>query len=84
MKDKKLELEYPCTWLYKVIGENEEKIRKGIAGLLQEPPHSITLSNTSSKGKYYCLNIEVTVKDETERNSIFSALKAHPAVKMVL
>ena len=80
----KVKLDYPCQWLYKIIGVDQEQLRQAIAEIIIDTPCEISLSNNSSKGKYLCLNVELTVQNEKERNSIYSSLKEHPHVKIVL
>jgi len=77
-------IDYPCQWLYKVIGTDGEQLRQAIAGIISDIPCEINLSNTSSSGKYLCLNLEITVHSEEERNSLYLDLKSHPHVKIVL
>ena len=80
----KAQLDYPCQWLYKVIGTDHEKLLQAINEIVTSKPCEINLSNTSSKGKYLCLNLEVNVESEGERNAIYLDLKMHPHVKIVL
>lgn len=77
-------LDYPCKWLYKVIGSDQKKLQQAIKNIIGGRPCEISMSNTSSSGKYLCLNLELTVSNEEERNSIYLNLKAHPHVKIVL
>jgi len=80
----KAKIEYPCQWLYKVIGFDREKLHQVLKELINSDSCDISFSNSSRTGKYHCLNLEVTVQSEEERNSIYLALKAHPQVKIVL
>jgi putative lipoic acid-binding regulatory protein len=80
----KAKLDYPCQWLYKVVGVDQEQLRLAIAEIIPETPCDINLSNSSSKGKYHCLNVEITVQTEKERNTIYESLKGHQHVKIVL
>ena len=80
----KVKLDYPCQWLYKVIGIEEEQLRQAIAEIIPDTPYEINLSKSSSSGKYLCLNVELTVQSAEERNSIYESLKAHQHVKIVL
>ena len=80
----KAKIDYPCKWLYKVIGTDNEQLRRAIEEVINDIPCEINLSNTSSSGKYLCLNLEITVESEEERNSIYLDLKSHPHVKIVL
>ncbi len=81
---EKLQVEYPCRWLYKVIGTDDNLIRQAISETVVDITCSVTYSNRSSKGKYHCLNLEVHVIDEENRTSIYEALKKHPHIKKVL
>jgi putative lipoic acid-binding regulatory protein len=80
----KAKLDYPCQWLYKVIGTDHEQLRQAIMEIITNIPCEINLSNSSSSGKYLCLNLEITVQNEKERDSIYLNLKAHPNIKIVL
>jgi len=80
----KAQIEYPCQWLYKVIGEDRELLLQAFAEILDQQPRTISHSNSSSTGRYHCLNLEVTVQSEDERNTIYLALKKHAQVKIVL
>jgi len=77
-------LEYPCRWLYKVIGDDREALQRAAVEIIGTQSCAISLSNSSRTGKYHCLNIEVEVMNETERNTIYQALKNHPQIKLVL
>ena len=83
-KGCKVQIQYPCLWLYKVIGMDREKLYKALGEIIDIDSCSISHSNSSRTGKYHCLNLEVSVMSEEERNSIYMALKGHPQVKIVL
>jgi putative lipoic acid-binding regulatory protein len=80
----KPKLNYPCQWVYKVVGTNQDELRQAIMKIITDTPCEINFSNSSSSGKYLCLNLEITVQSEEERNSIYSNLKAQPQVKIIL
>jgi len=80
----KAHIKYPCQWLYKVIGMDRNKLHQALVDIVSEESCKISFSNDSSSGKYLCLNLEVTVRSEEERNTIYLALKAHPQIKIVL
>lgn len=84
LKDHKLKLEYPCPWEYKVIGTDEVSLRQAVTEVIGLREHTVSLSNTSSRGKYRSLRIELIVISEQQRTGIYHALKAHPNVIMVL
>lgn len=81
---EKLEIEYPCQWLYKVIGTDATLTTDAIKECCGELEPKISYSNASSSGKYHSFNATVTVPDEKTRLAIFDALKLHPSLKMVL
>ena len=80
----KAQIDYPCKWLYKVIGSEQDELYQAISTIIPDIPYEINLSNTSSSGKYLCVNLELTVRSEEERNLIYVNLKAHPNIKIVL
>ncbi len=81
---EKLELEYPCSWCYKLIGYEKEAIQRAIHEVILEREHSLTHSNSSKTGKYVSMNLDLVILNEDERNFIYEALKAHQNIKMVL
>ena len=83
-KENKLDLTYPCVWIYKIIGQNLEEMKFAIHEIIGDRSFSITLSRTSENAKYYSLNVEVTVESESHRQAIYEALKSHRAIKIVL
>ena len=76
-------LDYPCEWVYKVIGTDEEQLRSAIEETIAGNPYRVTVSSSSS-GKYLCLNLETTVNSEENRDAIYLTLKSHHHVKIVL
>lgn len=83
-KQDKAEIEYPCQWVYKVIGEDCTLLKDVIEQACAPLQVTIGHSHTSSKGKYHSLNAELTVPDEQTRLKIYAALKNNAAVKIVL
>lgn len=77
-------IEYPCIWLYKLIGLNRNDLERAIHEIIQGREFQLDVSNTSSGGKYISLNLELEVGSENERNGLYLELKNHPAVKIVL
>lgn len=78
------EIDYPCTWVYKVIGEDSSLLHDIIVAACAPLPVAVRHSHTSSRGKYHSLNAEIQVPDERSRIRIYQSLKNHPAVKIVL
>jgi putative lipoic acid-binding regulatory protein len=83
MKEK-VKIDYPCRWVYKIIGTSQEELQALVAALLQDSPYRISLCNSSATGKYYCMNVELTVENEEKRVALYESLKQHPAVKIIL
>jgi len=84
INDSTYKLVYPCEWQYKVIGSDKDQLHQAITHVIKDSSCSITPSNSSKAGKYHCLNLEITVRNEEERNLIYTSLKEHPDVKVVL
>jgi uncharacterized protein len=83
-KTQKLQLEYPCPWVYKIIGPDKDEMEAAVAEIVRDCKYKVSPSRSSKTDKYQCLNVELTVENESQRTSLYEALKAHPAVKMVL
>lgn len=83
-ENQKLELEYPCSWKYKIVGEERKKLEAAIHSVILERAHTLKHSNASKTGKYISLNLDMIVHNEDDRTFIYEALKAHDDVKMVL
>ena len=81
---RKVQIDYPCSWVYKVIGEDQQAVRLAITQIIEESRCLISHSNSSRTGKYHCLNVELVVQNEEVRNRLYQALKNHPAIRMVL
>lgn len=80
----KPEINYPCSWQYKVIGEDREAVIKAITACVQEKAHLLTDSHKSSGGRYVSMSLELVVSSEEERLEIYHKLLGDPAVKIVL
>ena len=77
-------IEYPCKWIYKVIGYDFMTVQQAISQVLINKDYTSEESNMSSKGSYVSVKVEIIVENEDVRNSIFSDLKDHNDIKMVL
>jgi uncharacterized protein len=78
------EIQYPCVWTYKVIGEDRDLLQNVILEACSPHPVIISLSHSSSKGKYHSVNAELVVPDETVRIKIYEILQKNSAVRIVL
>ena len=80
---EKLELEYPCSWTYKLIGLEKDVIQQAVHDVIIEREHKLNPSNKSKTGKYISMNLDIIIQNEDERRFIYEALKAHQHIKMV-
>lgn len=80
---KRPEISYPCTWNYKVIGEDRDFLREAILVACAPDPVEISVSRSSRGGRYHSLEASIEVRDEQMRLAIFDRLKNHPAVKIL-
>jgi putative lipoic acid-binding regulatory protein len=80
----KLELEYPCSWEYKIIIHHEQTIQNIIKDVLEQREHNIKPSNKSTGGKFKSYTLEMLVHNEDDRKGLYQLLYDHEHVKMVL
>jgi putative lipoic acid-binding regulatory protein len=78
------EIDYPAAWSYKLVGDTDASVRLAIAEVIGEREHTVTLSRTSSSGKYISLKVELVVHDHEERRGLANAFNEHAAIKFVL
>jgi putative lipoic acid-binding regulatory protein len=81
--NQEVKIDYPCEWLYKVIGRDKKSVHNAVACIIQDREYHINDSNTSKTGKYRSFNVTVMVSDEAYRNSIYQAFKGHDDIKFV-
>jgi putative lipoic acid-binding regulatory protein len=77
-------IDYPCPWLFKVIGSNREDLARAIAGVMGERQHLLFYSHASRTGKYHSFNLEVVVESESHRDELYRSLAACAVIKAVL
>ncbi len=82
--DGKPQIDYPCDWSFRLIGESETRIRALVARILGELDHSVVVSRSSASGRYVSLELSFVARDDAHRTSIHAALSAHEAVRFVL
>ncbi|PAF52598.1 DUF493 domain-containing protein [Helicobacter sp. 13S00477-4] len=74
---------YPCEWEYRIIGENEDKIKEAVFETMPRV-YQLETKNRSSKGRFISLHAKIITNSEEERNEIFTKLSKHPEIKMVI
>lgn len=82
--DETPDLEYPCPWSYRVIGRDEDRLRRAIDDVAFALHYSVTAGNSSRSGTYVSLHVQVKVDGDEQRHDIFRRLAAHPDVEWVL
>ncbi len=81
--DKKPDIDYPCSWTFKVIGTDEQQIKKAVEDCVSNS-YTLKPSKVSNKGKYISLNLIAEVASETHRNEIYTSLSENEYIKMVI
>jgi len=82
--NQKIELTYPCSWSYKLIGYEQEAIEEAVNDVIDDRERSLAHSYNSKGGKYISMNLKLLVHNEDDRNFIYEELKQHSNIKMVL
>jgi len=79
-----LELDYPASWVYKIIGADEELLRRAVLEVIEDEEVSLEVSKRSSGGKYVSLNVTVVVVSDEHRVGLYEALRKSEHVRIVL
>jgi putative lipoic acid-binding regulatory protein len=80
---RKPEIDYPCTWSYRIIGADELRMRMAVREIVGAVEHELTMGLESAGGKYRSIQLELVVESEERRLSLFAALTRHPDVRFV-
>ncbi len=80
----KPKIDYPCPWVYKVMGRDLEELNRAIAEVIGGSEHTVTPSRSSKGGAYHCLNVTVNVESEAIRLDLYQRLCRHPAILIVM
>ena len=81
--DKKPEIEYPCEWSYRIIGDDIKKMVEAVENAVEGMEYDLQASNISKKGNYYSINLKVMVDNEVVRNIVYEKIEKHENVKIV-
>ncbi len=84
LNDKKLELNYPCSWEYKLVVLETTNIKQTVKEVIFEREHKVKESKVSSKGKFKSYTLEMLVHNEYDRKEIFKLLGEHSDIKMII
>jgi putative lipoic acid-binding regulatory protein len=77
-------INYPCRWIYKLFGTDEESIRQAVIKIMAKKEYHLGSSRKSSGGKYVSVHLETDVASEEERNKIYTSLNNDKAVIRIL
>jgi len=83
-ENKKAEIEYPCTWHYKVIINAHCNIKHIAKNVLGERIYKIAKSNNSKNKTYESYKVSLLVHNEDDRVALFHEFKKEDCVKIVL
>jgi putative lipoic acid-binding regulatory protein len=84
LHDERPEIEYPCTWTYRVIAADVVGTAHAIRERLGTRPHTLHQGRTSRTGKFASIELELEVVDASDRDELFAALSAMTSVRFVL
>lgn len=77
-------IEYPCQWHYRLIGEDRSAIMEAINTAVDMSFCVVSEGNASSGGRYLSLNLEIRVDNEAERLRLYQLFSNHPAIRVVI
>jgi len=80
----KPKISYPCRWIYKLFGTDQSCMSEAVSRVLTAHDYTLSLSRSSAHKKYHCMNLEVVVSHEQERNDIFQALMSAEEFVLIL
>ena len=84
LSKEKLELNYPCSWEYKLVVLEHIDIHITVKEVILQREHKVKASKVSSKGKYKSYTLEMLVHNEDDRKEIYKMLGDDSNIKMVL
>ena len=83
-KNKKLELQYPCIWKYKLVTDKSDELENSICQMFSDKKHNLNFSNKSKKGKYKSYELSLSVESDEERKKIYNDLKKDKNIKAII
>ncbi|MFO1464227.1 MAG: DUF493 domain-containing protein [bacterium] len=81
-------LQFPCEFPIKAMGLKHQRFVQNVLDIILRyapdfPPQSVEL-RPSSQGKYLSVTCTITAVSHDQLNQIYTALKTHPDVAVVL
>jgi putative lipoic acid-binding regulatory protein len=84
LNKEKLKLDYPCSWVYKIVTLESSNINNIVKSVLKERNNIIKESKVSRKGKFKSYSIDLQVFSDEDRKELYTQFGAHNDIKMVL
>lgn len=84
LSKEKLQLDYPCNWIYKLVVLESINIKTTVKDVILEREHTLEESNVSKKGKYKSYKLELLVHNEDDRQELYKSLGNHDNIKMII
>ena len=84
LNDKKLEINYPTNWNYKVIINSHCKIHHVVENVIGKREYQVQKSNSSKSKTYQSYKVTILVHNDDDRVTIFEELRKEDCVKIVL
>jgi len=84
LEGKKLELEYPCNWHYKIIINSHCNIKHVIENVIGDRDYQLGKPTHSKDKNYISYKVTLLVHNEDERVGLFHEFKKEDCVKIVL
>lgn len=84
LSKEKLELNYPCSWIYKIVVLETTNVKVVVKEIILDRQHTIVESKTSKKGKFKSYTLDLIVHNEDDRKTLYELLGNHNAIKMVI
>ena len=84
MDDKKVEIEYPSEWSYKVIVHTYADIEEIVENVVADRIYKVTKSHNSKNGTYESFKVALLVHSDEDRVGLFHEFKKQNGVKIVL
>jgi len=83
-EDKKVQIEYPCNWDYKVIINAHCKIDHIVKNVVGDRTYKIGKANNSKNKTYMSYKVSILVHSDDDRVALFHEFKKENCVKIVL
>lgn len=77
-------IKYPCRWVYKLFGTDQDRMREAVVQSMAGADYMLTPSRSSKYEKYHCMNLDIQVLSEEYRIEKFLALSSHQAFVLIL